>query len=127
MHYVPTPPPADIPPQSHAHISPSSRRTTDMSFDAFIQSAWTDHATDAAAVADRLKGAAALVETPEHGVALAGIVTHVFGEHLGDWTTGVATLNQLLSVTPVSGSPDALQAINRSIATLRLASNPDEP
>lgn len=56
-----------------------------MSFDQFTQEAWRDHAQDVKAVAARLRGARELMREPTDVAALARLIVHVFGEHLGDW------------------------------------------
>ncbi|MEO8739592.1 MAG: hypothetical protein ABI537_07815 [Casimicrobiaceae bacterium] len=89
-----------------------------MSFDAFIESAWDDHADQADAVAVRLGQSLAVVETPAQIPAYARLVTHVFGEHLGEWQRGVALLDALRKAAAGDDSAGTA-AIARGIATLR--------
>lgn len=65
-------------------------------FDAFLSRAWADHADHPEAVAERLRTDTPEPATPAQVAALARLVTHVLGEHLGrfddaDWRlTGLA-------------------------------------
>jgi hypothetical protein len=60
-----------------------------MPFDAFLETAWSDHGDRPREVADRLAASLDAVTAPEHFAQYARIVTHVFGEHLGEWARGV--------------------------------------
>lgn len=53
------------------------------SFDAFLARAWADHADHADAVAERLRTQTPAPGKPEHLSALARLVVHLLGEHLG--------------------------------------------
>ena len=66
-----------------------------MTFDEMIEQAWDDHADHADAVADRLAAAAPTIAAQAHFAPFARIVTHVYGEHLGDCERGVALLTSL--------------------------------
>jgi hypothetical protein len=98
-----------------------------MTFDEFLNRAWAEHGDDPALVANRLNDGLRLIERPEHVLALAGIVTHVYGEHLGDWNGGESELRRLLDVEHAAESPDIQRGIHRSIASLRVSENPDTP
>jgi len=52
-------------------------------FDAFLARAWADHADHSEAVADRLRTQTPAPGMPEHLSALARLVVHLMGEHLG--------------------------------------------
>jgi hypothetical protein len=92
-----------------------------MSFDAFIESAWTDHADHPDAVAVRLEESLALVEAPAQIPAYVRLVTHVFGEHLGQWQRGIA-LHDALRRAAAGDDSAGSAAIARGIATLRYCS-----
>jgi len=92
-----------------------------MEIDAFLEAAWADHADQPRAVAARLPGALSLVQTAEHIAPYARLVTHVYGEHLGEWAEGVALLASLRAVPAFDGSPAAASVVARSIAALRHA------
>ena len=98
-----------------------------MSFTDFVTHAWDEHATDPAAVAQRLATeGVALVTDAAHVAPLAQLVHHVVGEHLGRWDDGLAVL-QSLAARPacVVGSAPA-QAVSRCQASLALcAGQPD--
>jgi hypothetical protein len=92
-----------------------------MDFDAFIDQAWTDHATDPAAVATRLPQALAAVASADQLGSLAHLAQHVHGAHLARWQEGIAFQQQLAALSHcAAGSPEA-QSIARTIAALRLA------
>lgn len=88
-----------------------------MNFAQFIDQAWNDHVNDAAAVASQIPHAFELIHKKEDIPQLAHLLVHVFGEHLGRWDEGVSLLNQL-KTHPHEDN----QAIERSIATLEVAS-----
>ncbi|MEP6739003.1 MAG: hypothetical protein ABJA61_01405 [Caldimonas sp.] len=92
-----------------------------MSFDAFIETAWNDHADRPQEVADRLVASLDLVRAPEQIGPLARLATHVYGEHLGQWQRGIAMLESLRGLPAFDGSPAAATQVVRGIATLRYA------
>jgi len=106
-------------------IDPLIARVTAMSLDAFIATAWNDHADHPEEVADRLAGALDLLVSPADIPPFARIVTHVYGEHLARWSAGVALLESLQGRTLVDGDPGVAGAITRSVAALRYAGNLD--
>jgi tetratricopeptide (TPR) repeat protein len=90
-----------------------------MTFDEMIEQAWDDHADHAHAVADRLAAAAPTIDTHAQFAPFAGIVTHVYGEHLGECERGVALLTSLRKLPAYADTPDVGGIVNRSIAALR--------
>jgi hypothetical protein len=92
-----------------------------MTFDAFLETAWNDHGDRPQEVADRLASSLHVVEAAEHIPPFARILTHVYGEHLGQWDRGVALLESLRRVSAFDSSAAAAGALDRSIATLRYA------
>ena len=52
-------------------------------FEAFVAQCWADHGTHAEEVAERLRTLTPAPEAPAHLAALARLVVHVVGEHLG--------------------------------------------
>jgi hypothetical protein len=91
-----------------------------MDYDTFIDQAWTDHATDAPAVAARIaEHALGLVTEPARVVPVAHLAHHVYGEHLGHWHEGLAFLQRLAALPVVAG--DAAAALGRFQAALQLA------
>lgn len=61
----------------------------------FLDQAWAEHGDDAAAVAQRLPQALALVRDDDGVTRLAALGHHVLGEHLGQWSQGWQWLQQL--------------------------------
>ena len=94
---------------------------TDMTLDAFLETAWSEHADHPQDVADRLQASQHLVQLPDHVPPYARLVTHVFGEHLGQWDRGVDLLESLRRLPAFDGGVAASSAVNRGIATLRYA------
>ena len=88
-------------------------------FDAFIESAWQAHAEQTREVADRLAASLQRVETPDQVARYAGLVSHVYGEHLGDTGAGIALLERLGASAAAQGQPEAQRAIARHVAALR--------
>jgi hypothetical protein len=93
-----------------------------MDFDTFIDQAWTDHATDSAAVATRLQDQGlALVANAQQLSGMAHLAHHVFGSHLARWQDGIRFQQQLAALPCcASGSAEA-QGIARNVGALRLA------
>lgn len=92
-----------------------------MTFDAFIETAWNDHADRPQEVADRLAASLPLVTSPAHIAPFARLVTHVFGEHLGQWQRGIALLESLRGRPAFDGGADATRTVSRNVAALRYA------
>ena len=61
----------------------------------FLDQAWTDHGDNAAAVAERLPLALAMVQDDDGVMRLAALAHHVLGEHLAQWSQGLDLLQQL--------------------------------
>lgn len=89
-----------------------------MGFDEFMKSAWNDHADQADDVAARLAASLHVVESAGQIPRFASLVTHVYGEHLGQWSRGVALHEALRGSRAFDGSPEARGAIDRGIAAL---------
>jgi len=89
-----------------------------MTVDEIVSQGWADHAQDAAAVMERLPGAVALATTPADRAKVAGLVTHVAGEHLGRWDDGIALLEQLRARPGLEPTTPEAKSISRSIAVL---------
>src|SRR6267154_2524309 len=93
-----------------------------MTFDEFIDTAWGDHADRPQDVADRLATSLEIIETTEQIPPFARLVTHVFGEHLGQWRRGIAVLDAIRGVPAFDNSAPVSSTLARSIAVLRYAS-----
>jgi len=92
-----------------------------MNFDAFLETAWSDHGDRPQEVADRLASALHVVEAPEHIPPFARLLTHVYGEHLGQWSRGIDLLEAMRALPGFDGSEVAEGVLSRNIATLRYA------
>lgn len=92
-----------------------------MTFDVFLEAAWNDHGDRPQEVADRLAALLSLVEAPEHIPSFARLVTHVFGEHLGQWRRGIDLLDSIRSLPAFDGGAATVGALTRCAATLGYA------
>lgn len=93
-----------------------------MSFNDFLNKAWAEHAKQANEVAARLDEGIPLIEKDDQIPQMAQLITHVFGEHLGNWDKGIDLL-QLLAKSPFNEyASEASKAIKRSIAALEVCS-----
>jgi hypothetical protein len=92
-----------------------------MTFEAFLETAWNDHGDHPQEVADRLASSLSLVEAPGHIPPLAQLLTHVYGEHLGQWHRGVELLESLRRLPAFDGSAAIISALTRNVAALRYA------
>jgi tetratricopeptide (TPR) repeat protein len=90
-----------------------------MTFAAFLETAWNDHGERPQEVADRLAASLSVVEAPENIAPFARLLTHVFGEHLGQWHRGIELLESLRGLPAFDGSAAVAGALARSVATLR--------
>ena len=97
-----------------------------MSFDAFMETAWNDHGDRPQEVADRLAGSLQVIAAAEQIPLFARLLTHVYGEHLGQWREGIALLESLRSLPAFDGSPPVTGALARSVGVLRYASGDSE-
>jgi hypothetical protein len=88
-------------------------------FDAFLARAWADHADRSEAVADRLRTQTPAPGKPEHLSALARLVVHLLGEHLGRFDDGRWRLAALAG--HALANADVQSALRVSQATLTLA------
>ena len=93
-----------------------------MDFDAFIDQAWTDHATDPATVAATLQvqGLARVTDAAQLA-SMAHLAHHVFGSHLARWEEGLQFQQQLAALPCCEAGSTQAQAIARHISALRLA------
>ncbi len=99
-------------PDAHATVAPDC--------DALVEAGWNDHADRPAEVAQRLAAGLASIVTPADASGFARLVTHVYGEHLGRWTDGIALLESMRALAPCADAA-AAAALRRNVATLRHA------
>lgn len=93
-----------------------------MEFEEFIRTAWAEHADQPDEVAERLALSLDRVESAAQVAPFAGIVTHVFGEHLARFDDGVELLESMRRLPACHGQTEALGVLSRSVAALRYAS-----
>jgi hypothetical protein len=96
-----------------------------MDFDTFMGQAWDDHASDAAAVAQRLPDAIALVGDEAQLNRLMHLGQHVHGEHLAEWRSGEDFVERLALLPAFVPDGASGQARRRTVAALRLAQGAD--
>ena len=98
-----------------------------MTLEEFVSQGWQDHGDDAAGVFGRFGDAPSLVTDAAHLPALAALIVHVSGEHLGRWADGVAHLERLESLPVFDAASPHGKAVLRSKAVLhRCAGNKEE-
>ena len=90
-------------------------------FDTFLKAAWAEHGDHPQEVADRLGSSLSLVQNPQQMRPYASLVAHVYGEHLGQWQAGIALLESMRALPAFDGSPEVVEPVARSVATLRYA------
>jgi tetratricopeptide (TPR) repeat protein len=94
-----------------------------MSFSDYLSNAWATHATDPRQVADTFKENFKLMQTEDDVMAMARIIVHVTGEHLGDWTLGIDLLKKLKNNATIKDK----QEMNRLVAILNVGNFPTTP
>ena len=96
-----------------------------MPIDNFIATAWSDHGDQPQSVADRLAASLHLIEAAAHIPPYANLVTHVYGEHLGQWDSGAVLLASIRSLTANDQSAAISRVIARNIAALHYGGGDD--
>lgn len=89
-----------------------------MNFSQFIEEAWAIHATKTNEVGENIRRLVAETNGVEHISALASLITHVFGEHLGQWTEAIDLLQKLQMQAETA---EARHTLFLNITALRLA------
>jgi hypothetical protein len=92
-------------------------------FNTYLNKSWKDHATNAQAVALTFNQGFELISEAPHVLAFSRLITHVMGEHLGQWQEGIVLLEKLKSHKLC----EDLSAVNRSIASLKLSAGVEKP
>lgn len=87
-----------------------------MTFEEYLNDAWANHPTQSAELLKNFKEHFSLVSSADEITAMGHLITHVTGEHLGQWGKGIQLLEEL-SVHPHIKDRTA---INRFIASLSL-------
>jgi hypothetical protein len=89
--------------------------------DAFLKTAWADHGDRPQDVAERLSDSIGMIQAPEEFAPYVRLVTHVYGEHLGQWHVAVQLLDRLRSLPAFDASPAVATTIDQAVATMRFA------
>jgi hypothetical protein len=92
-----------------------------VNFDEFMAQAWNEHAIQPLQVAARIQSGFLLVEQPDQIPAIAHLVTHLFGDHLGRWDEGIRLLDGLKRVPAYEQAAENARAIARCTASLEIA------
>ena len=92
-----------------------------MTLESFIETAWSDHAEHPQEVADRLAASTGLLRTAADFRPFASLVTHVYGEHLGQWQKGIALFESMRKLAAYDGSDAAEGPLARGSAALACA------
>lgn len=96
-----------------------------MTLDAFLETAWNDHADRPDEVAQRLAGSLGLITDAAGLAPYARIVAHVYGEHLGRWADGVALIGSLRKLPAFDARPETIGALARYAGALEAGAGDD--
>lgn len=98
-----------------------------MELKTFLNQAWTDHANDSKAVADRIPTAFSLIGANDDVPAVVQLISHVVGEHLGEWEKAKRLLSSLRDHSKFNPATESAIAIARATAAIEIGagSNPD--
>lgn len=89
-------------------------------FQTFIDAAWSEHTVDPEGVAQRVvRSGAALATQPAEVLALLRFTGHLWGEHLGRWSEGVARLRTWSTLAAWDGGPSLQDALACHVAALQ--------
>ncbi len=66
-----------------------------MNFSEYIENAWATHGENSAKIAEEFKQHFSLMKTEEDVLAMAQLIVHVCGTHLGEWQKGSEILKKL--------------------------------
>jgi hypothetical protein len=89
--------------------------------DALLKTAWADHGDHPQDVAELLSDSIGLIGAPEEFAPYVRLVTHVFGEHLGQWQGAIGLLDRLRTLPAIGARPDVTRTIDQAVATMRFA------
>lgn len=92
-----------------------------MTFSDYIQEAWKNHSAQCKKVAAEFSQGATLAKSDEELKQLVDLVTHVLGEHLGEWKEGILFLTTLKNQKSLAKNSMAQNAITRSLAAFQIS------
>ena len=90
-----------------------------MNFSEFLNQCWKDHARAAEQVAGRIPEGFSLISESAELTQFANFITHLFGEHLGKITEGIAHIEKLM--TSGLATPEIIASLKCSKVTLGYA------
>jgi hypothetical protein len=96
-----------------------------VTFDAFLEQAWSDHGDHAEEVGPRLEQGYELIETPAQIAPFARILAHVDGEHLAHWAEGAVRLERLRTHSLWRDDSDAPAIVRRLVAAMHFGNGAD--
>lgn len=85
----------------------------------YVSTAWSIHANEPAKVLEDVKNQFAHIENEEEILALANLIVHVSGEHLGQWLVGLELLKKLKNNPILKNRQD----MARMVTILELGNN----
>jgi tetratricopeptide (TPR) repeat protein len=91
-----------------------------MKFKDYLTRAWSIHAMAPEKVLDEVKQQFSLIESDEDALAMANLIVHLSGEHLGNWQQGLDLLRKLKNNALLKSKNE----MNRYVAILELGNNP---
>jgi len=92
-----------------------------MSIPDLVGAGWREHAKDPAGVFDRMRRLVAEARAPGDVAPLAGLLTHVAGEHLGRFEEGLASLDALAARPACAAGSVEAKLVGRQKAALLFA------
>lgn len=92
-----------------------------MTFSKYLDESWNLHAADSRKVAESFSSGLNLVTTAEEMSDMIHLISHVFGEHLGEWQRGIDLLESLKTYPLNLNSEKNLAQIQKSIRIYKLA------
>jgi hypothetical protein len=91
-----------------------------MNFKEYLSNAWMTHETDARKLLDEVKDNFKLMESEDDVMAMARLIVHLAGQHLGDWESGIGLLRKLKNNATINDKSE----MNRLVAVLTLGNFP---
>lgn len=92
-----------------------------MMFKEYLENAWSTHAKNPQKVADEFKQNFNLMGSVDDVMAMARLIVHVCGDHLGDWLRGIELLRKLKNNATIKDATE----MNRYMGILNLGNNPN--
>lgn len=88
-----------------------------MTFEEYLNDAWASHPKQSAELLKNFKSNFALISSGDEITSMGHLITHVSGEHLGEWGKGIQLLQELRTHPQLKD----VAALNRFIASLSLS------